>query len=387
MGARERGNGGAPGRAVKKAALVLLTCLAPVAAGESVVVLRDNGPSANRINLAILGDGYTSREQSRFATNADYVIAGMFGQQPYTEYASYFNVRRVDVISRESGADKFGQPRDTALGATYECRVAPLCVDDALANAVLARSLPADQRDMVLVLVNDPAYGGYGGPITVSAMHDLVVELALHELGHSFGRLVDEYEGQGTCNANREPTAANATLQTARDLIKWSHWIGAGTPVPTTDTLPSGGTVGLYAGGNHCLPSSGMYRPSFLSKMRQMGRPFEAVNVEQLVKRVYGFVSPIDRARPEEAELTRAAGEAIELSVEPMRPTTHALEIAWSIDGEPSGQDPILRIEPGALRAGTHAVEVEVRDPTPLVRSDPNQALRERRTWKLNITR
>src|SRR6185295_6089713 len=104
-------------------ALVALCAASSLAAAEPVVAIRQNGPPDNRIGVAILGDGYTQSEQLKYATDVDLMVKAVFDQSPYSTYASYFNVYRVDVVSNESGADhpERGVTKDTALGASYNC--------------------------------------------------------------------------------------------------------------------------------------------------------------------------------------------------------------------------------------------------------------------------
>ncbi|MBI3492850.1 MAG: hypothetical protein HY047_13895, partial [Acidobacteria bacterium] len=100
-------------------------------------------------------------------------------------------------------------------------------------NTVLARSVSATQRDLVLVIVNDNAYGGSGGAVAVASTNTAAVELVLHESGHTLGLLADEYTDQPpVCSLAVEPSAANATMQTQRAAIKWTSWIEASTPLP-----------------------------------------------------------------------------------------------------------------------------------------------------------
>ena len=127
-----------------------------------------------------------------------------------------------------------------------------LCVEEHRVFDVLIATVAPDHRDVILVIVNDPEYGGSGGPVAVTSIHPDVVELVLHELGHSFGLLADEYDSDSQlCNDSVEPAEANATKQTNPINIKWNvgggpptGWIELTTPVPTTNSAP--GLVGLY---------------------------------------------------------------------------------------------------------------------------------------------
>ena len=67
--------------------------------------LINNGPSANRIDITIVGDGYTNAELGTYANHVDNILPVFFGEEPLKEYASFFNVHRVDVASNESGVD------------------------------------------------------------------------------------------------------------------------------------------------------------------------------------------------------------------------------------------------------------------------------------------
>ena len=138
----------------------------------------------------------------------------------------------------------------------------------------------ATEHDMVLVIVNDSEYGGSGGAVAVASTNAAVVELVLHEEGHSFGFLADEYGGPPppSCNNSNEPSQPNATKQTQRAQIKWNQWIDPATPVPTTSTTL--GVPGLYQGALYC--DSGLYRPTYRSKMRAF--PYEQINAGTIGK-------------------------------------------------------------------------------------------------------
>jgi len=81
------------------------------------------GDPNNRVDIAVVGDGYTAGELGAYAAHVNQLIGAIGAQQPFHEYAYYFNVHRVDLASPESGADhpEYGSYRNTALGATYDC--------------------------------------------------------------------------------------------------------------------------------------------------------------------------------------------------------------------------------------------------------------------------
>src|SRR5689334_6002111 len=82
--------------------LIGAAAVCPPAFGEPVTTIRNNGDPANRVNMVILGDGYTSAELGKYAADAENAVTGFFAQEPFKEYQRYFNVFRVDVVSAES---------------------------------------------------------------------------------------------------------------------------------------------------------------------------------------------------------------------------------------------------------------------------------------------
>jgi hypothetical protein len=372
--------------------LVIGTLLAslyvPAAIAEPATAVIKNGPSTNRVDVAIVGDGYTAGELSKFVTDAGRLTSGMFAQEPLKEYAKYFNVTRVDVASAQSGADHPERipPRyvTTAFDATYNCGNIQrlICVADAKVFTVLARTLTPTQYDIVIVVVNDPEYGGVGGAIAVASTHEAVVELVLHELGHSLGLLADEYGGGQAADCGTwEPAQPNVTAVTQRDKIKWNRWINTLTPIPT---LPTGVTTpGLYEEAGYC--NKRLYRPTADSKMRSLGRPYEQVNTEQLIKRVYSYVSPIDSTSPSGQTIPYVAGGSVTLRTVPLAPLSRALAVSWRLDGNLVATSKDFVLPFAGLAPGTHTVSVTVADKTPQVRTDPDRLLQESRSWTITV--
>lgn len=190
------------------------------ASAQTATEIRYGGDPANRVDLVIVGDGYTAAEigSGEYAMDVETFTQNLFLQDPYKEYQSYYNVTRVDVASAQSGADHPHSAvyKNTAFDASYDCNGIQwlICVSLSKVNAALTASgLPLNARDAVLVVVNDTEYGGSGGAISVSSTNSLAVEIILHEWGHTFGLLADEYGGPPppACDAAVEPSQVNAT--------------------------------------------------------------------------------------------------------------------------------------------------------------------------------
>ena len=368
--------------------LALAVALAPVpAVAEPYETVINNGDAQNRIDIVILGDGYTAAELQKYRSDVQLGLPFFFEEEPFREYRSYFNVHRIDVTSNQSGADHPERSFlvDTALDATYNCtgiqRV--ICVNNSKVLTIVANTLAPAQRDLIIVVVNDPEYGGSGGSVVVSSTNESIVEVVLHEVGHTLGLLADEYAGPPPpeCDNSFEPPEVNVTRETERALIKWSAWIDAGTPVPTTSSTP--GVPGLYEGARYC--DSGLFRPTFMSKMRDVDLPFEQINTEQLIKRYYNLVSPIDSSLPVADFLNLDSANSLTFGVSVLAPLTHNLNASWSVDGQPRATGLAFVLAGSSVAAGPHSIALEVSDPATQVRNDPDELLRAQRTWTVTV--
>jgi IgA Peptidase M64/Bacterial Ig-like domain len=270
---------------------------APLAAPPTTTII-NNGSVASRVDIVFLGDGYTSAELPTYEADVRRFTDHLFTQAPFSQYADFFNVHRVDLASNQSGTDDTcaGTSVDTALDTGFQptrsdCRL--LWTDSA--DKVYAAAAGAPSADVIAVLVNTTTYGGAGayGGYALSYRGDFGPEVLAHELGHSFGLLADEYVEGGTDYSGGEPSQPNVTTRTERGLIKWTDWIAPSTPLPTTSSGPD--FPGLYEGALYA--QRGIYRPTYDSKMRSLNRPFDRVNSALLVRRIFDF-APFDTTPP-----------------------------------------------------------------------------------------
>jgi len=366
-------------------AVLLILCLPQIAVAEPFETIINNGNSANRVDIVILGDGYTSSQMQKYKNDVQAAMTQFFNVEPFNEYRNFFNVHRIDVVSSQSGADHPERAAfvNTALDATYNCTGIQrlICVNNGKVLTIVGNSVNPSQRDIVLVIVNDPEYGGSGGSVAVTSTNSEVLELILHELGHSFGLLADEYGGPPppACNNTIEPFAVNATRATERALIKWNQWIDASTPIPTLSTQQ--GVPGLYEGAVYC--DAGLYRPTSGSKMRFLGRPYEQINTEQLIRRIYNFVSPIDASEPNVTDITLTTAQSQAFSVTTLVTLSNTISVNWFLDGVLQSSGAGFSVN--NLISGPHIVDAVVKDNTPMVRKDTDNLLNETRRWNLTV--
>ncbi|MEZ6242383.1 MAG: M64 family metallopeptidase [Phycisphaerales bacterium] len=350
---------------------------APVPAfrGDAVTTILDNGPSSNRIDLTFVGDGYRAADLPIYHAHVQAQLADLFSLEPYATYQTYFNVHQVDVVSNESGVDNDpsqGISRDTALDMGFWCSGVErlLCVSVGKARTHAAA---APGRDQIIAVANSTKYGGAGYTssdlATTSGGNSSAAQVYIHELGHSLGNLADEYSYEGPQTyTGPEFSERDATIFDAAELTamqrKWYAWIG--------ESLPQfDGTVSAYEGCHYSV--FGAFRPSPNSLMRNLGRPLNIPSAEALIIEFYKIVSPIDDASPTDVVYV---GHDASISVTPLHPVGHSLDIRWLLDGVAiEGQTgETLRFCELQLQPGGYLVTAKVTDNTPWVRDETARA-------------
>ncbi len=378
---------------------VALVCLAgsPAFAVGTLYELQETGPKDLRINIVILAEGYTAAQEATFVTNAGDLLTALLATTPWNQYSSYVNGYAIFVASNQSGSDHPSDAEmpyvDTYFNSTFESydidrllTIPPNDFDpvfshgDGKVYSLLATHLPA--YDVVLLLVNDPVYGGSGGNFAISSMHPAAPEIVIHEIGHSHAVLGDEYDDPYPGFPDIEEP--NTTQETVREQIKWNTWIHPATPIPTPETSPYSSVVGLFEGAHY--HATDWYRPQLTCKMRSLGVSFCAVCLEAHVVSNYNIVSPIDSLTPAPGPLTMTTAEAETLRVITKTPTVVPLSIRWFDNGSPtdavSGEGVVTGLD---LGPGTHSLKCVVTDTTPLVRMDPAGLLKDSAAWTVTV--
>jgi hypothetical protein len=358
--------------------LAAIWLVLPPSPAPAYVTMVNNGPSANRVDIVFLGDGYLASDLSTtYVNNINSMVSHLFSQDPFGRYSHFFNIHRIDVVSNQRGADvpPQGIYRDTALDASYyydNVTDRLLYINEYKANTALANGLAGAgfSAEIRLVTVNDTLYGGGGVSYAVYAGgNSSATELATHELGHSFAGLADEYQySNGTTYSGSEPSQPNVTTDPAG--AKWSAWLGYNDPQL--------GVVGAYEGGLYA--DHGIYRPSLNSKMRSLGQPFDAISREQIILNIYKYVRPLDSFESNAATLVNPSNVWVD-TVDPA-----VIDVDWSVNGNPvsldSGGNFCLRNF--GYEAGTFSVTARAYDPTDWVRAD-RSSLEQSVSWTVRL--
>ena len=198
-----------------------------------------NGPSAEKVDLLLLGDGYTKAEMDKWHADAKRLADILFSQPPFREHRGAFNVWAMDTPAEESGVSIPSDNvwRNSPLGASYDAFGSERYVLT-FENKRLRDIAAAAPYEFIEIVVNGRKYGG-GGIFnlyaTVSADNSSTPYVFVHEFGHHFAGLADEYYTSDVAynkdEAHPEPWEPNATVDPR--AAKWKDLIEPGTPLPT----------------------------------------------------------------------------------------------------------------------------------------------------------
>jgi hypothetical protein len=201
-----------------------------------------NGPAATKVDLLVIGEGYTAAELPKFHGDVKRLLPALFAQEPFKGRRSDFNVRALDLPSAESGINRpnAGVFRRTPLSAEYNIFDSERYVLT-LDNRALRDAASAAPYEFIEILVNDKTYGGGGifnDQATASVDSAFSPYVFVHEFGHHFAALADEYYTsdvayEGGADNKPEPWEPNITALHDPAQLKWKELVTDGTPLPT----------------------------------------------------------------------------------------------------------------------------------------------------------
>lgn len=214
---------------------------------KATALLR-NGPASAKVDLVLLGDGYSAADLEKFRKDARHFNEVMFATSPFKERQQDFNVWMIEVISEDSGISKPDANvwKNTALGTAYNTFGSARYVLTE-ANKTLRDLAGQVPYDFINILVNDNRYGGggiYRLYTTTFATSDQPGQewqrdyVYVHEFGHSFAGLGDEYYSSQVSyeefySKQVEPWEPNLTALLDPANLKWKAFVLPDTPLPT----------------------------------------------------------------------------------------------------------------------------------------------------------
>ncbi len=211
------------------------------AAGGALIKLHERGDPATKLDLLIVGDGYTAAERGKFRRDADRLLKVLFAASPFKEREDQINVWGLVPPSEEAGISRPSQGihKRTPLGATYDAFDSEryILTFDNRAFRDIAANAP---YEFVEILTNTRTYGGggiFGLYGTVAADSAWAAYIFVHEFGHHLAGLADEYYTSQVAYlpspTRVEPWEPNVTALLDPANLKWKDLATPGTPIPT----------------------------------------------------------------------------------------------------------------------------------------------------------
>ena len=216
--------------------------LEPPVDGAKVIDVHLSGDPHAKVDVAIVAEGYTLGDEAKLRGDLERFKGVFFSLEPFTSAKGRFNLRGVWLPSRDRGCDEpsRGVWRSTSVGASFDALGSEryLLTEENKALRDVAAHVP---YDVLYIMVNTPRYGGggiYNLYCTFTADNQWSPYVFLHEFGHHFAALADEYYTSSVAYNDFfppgiEPIEPNVTALLDPSKIKWKSLVTPGTPVPT----------------------------------------------------------------------------------------------------------------------------------------------------------
>lgn len=244
-----------------------------------IYTVQEKGDPENHVDLVFVAEGYSKDDMEKFRADCHRFAENLFAMAPYDQHRDDFNIWAVEAVSEESGTDLPHQDiwKQTVLNTHFYTFYSDryLTVPDQTLAASLAANVPCDA---LYIIVNTDIYGG-GGIYNYYglSMSDgkYSAEVFVHEFGHSFANLGDEYYDNSVTyeeffNARIEPHVPNLTSLVNFES-KWKDMLPENCPVPTPQVPENEGKLGVYEGGGYM--ARGLYRPWMDCRMKTNRAP------------------------------------------------------------------------------------------------------------------
>lgn len=256
-----------------------------------------NGDISDKLDIIIVAEGYTKEQMEKFKTDASRLTEALFSVEPFKQLRKHFNIRFLETPSNDEGTDV---PQNKKWKNTIiNTRFNTFNIERYLSvyhYENLAQVLSGSIFDYIIVLVNTKKYGGggiynfYSLAVADNIFADYVF---IHEFGHAFGGLADEYDDADESNANFynknvEPWEPNITTLVQFEK-KWKNMINPKTPIPTPVNQRYEKQIGVFEGAGYS--KKGIYRPTLNCIMRNLEKKEFCPVCNQTIKNIILYYS------------------------------------------------------------------------------------------------
>ena len=247
------------------------------------------------IDVAILAEGYTLQEMQTFYEDADIACKSIFDHEPFKSMKKRFNVVAVASPSTDSGVSvpRLNEWKHTAFGSHFSTFYSDRYLTTSRVKAI-HDALAGIPYEHIIILANTEEYGGggiYNLYTLTTAHHPMFRPVVVHEFGHSFGGLADEYFYDNdvmtdTYPLDIEPWEQNISTQ-VDFAAKWKDMLSENTPVPTPAEVSENYPTGVYEGGGYS--AKGIFRPAENCRMRTNEYPAFCPVCQRALRRIIEF--------------------------------------------------------------------------------------------------
>jgi hypothetical protein len=239
----------------------------------------------NGVNIVVLGDGFIKADLNKggnFDTQVKNVVDYLFTVAPFKQNKQNFNVYTVYAESQNRGATNgYTVGNQTKFSSYFDKNITRLLIDGNMdtTNKYVNKAVSIDKAHLIVMVVNDKTYGGSGGQVAVVSTNELSKYIMVHEIGHTFAGLADEYVEEDIANdypLSYLPNFPNVDDTFDPGKIKWAHFL---------DKSAYNGIVSAYEGGY--FRQNGVYRPEQTSVMLALNvLSYNAPSREAIARRI-----------------------------------------------------------------------------------------------------
>jgi hypothetical protein len=257
--------------------------------------MHTGGDPDTSVDIAFIAEGYKADEMDKFHEDVKKMTDALFAEKPFTDYENSINIWTVEAVSQDSGTDVPGEGFfvNTALNSSFYSFGLDryMTTQDIKAVNDYAAAVP---HDAIVVLVNSSRYGGggvYNYYSGTTAGNILSQKVFIHEFGHGFAGLADEYYSSTVAYDEFYPLSAEPWEPNITTMVdfssKWKNEVAAGVPVPTPQTDKYQNVTGVFEGGGYS--AKGIYRSEMDCRMKSNGSKGYCSSCRNAIKKMIEF--------------------------------------------------------------------------------------------------